>query len=237
LLGCGFENLGFSHLAGYNHDVRRPIVYQLYAAAESFRIGNSIPWSPWVGFAEQHVFNDIPVLGGEDSVVQLWAQLIEAMAHEVIGACDSQEVASDRNHFHTVLDGLRKIKNVLGRPTIENTRKREFEMFGYRLVEVMDNGGLLIGRVVEGLNSARSKPLKKGLDEMSVKELGCLLIRYTQRVAQIGSFQLAIILPADHHRRTERQTPFSGFGKEAQNVGIDSHGFPPKWISIGSYYS
>ena len=87
---------------------------------------------------DEHALDREAVGVREDPIEQLGAELVEAVAHGVVGRCDGEEIPARRDHPHAVPYGGWDIEDVFERPGVNHDREGALEIRRERVVQVQD---------------------------------------------------------------------------------------------------
>ena len=146
---------------GMHEQIGRPAVDELDALVDVVRVGRLIPSRPADALLEHHdAVHAKPVLGRKHPIEQLRAELIEAVAHEIVGHGVGKEMPADVEHLHAILDRHRKVEDMLQRAAVDHGGEFPFKCHRRSARSCRGPASALVGRGVDGNRLFRAQALR-----------------------------------------------------------------------------
>jgi len=163
----------------HHRDCGRPARRGFGAAADGRRVDNVVPHRIRVALEHRSSTDLEPILSGQAPEIELWTELIEPMAQTVIRRAHDDEMSTNANHLHAVLEGGRRKEDVLERPGIKYEIELSVKLRIYSRVEIVKVGCSFIVGNVERPHLLGSQIREERLSEtpIAMHEIGALGLR------------------------------------------------------------
>lgn len=226
----GFETVErfFGDAAGADIEEDGEAVDERDASACGFGVVDCEPAAAPAGLERVHGFELEAVWGAEDAEEEFGAELVEAVAEEVVPGADGEEMAADADHFEGVAQGGGEVEDVFERAAVADGVELAGEVGREGLVEVVDDGCVLVGGGIEGFVAlgAEDFPERLGIGRVLGREEAGVGGGVDAELAEQGA-GLAVakieLLAAEGEARCEGDPVAAAGEEEAGGIEVDGH--------------